>query len=119
MGYYNSQYEDYYNGLKSRVKYSPRYNNSGSNNAKKSKMNYIVKRIIRDLAGVLALSVFVLGCKIIPTRQTKDIYNYSKQLLNKTYDYKALKQNLSNVDLKTVEDKAHNIIYRLQVNIPK
>jgi hypothetical protein len=119
LGYYNSQYEDYYNRLKGNVKYSPNYNKIVRQNIKPTRVAYITRRIIRDLIGVLVLSVVVVGCRIISTPQTKAVYNYSKKIVNQTYDYTKLRQNLNQVDLKTVEDKAKNIIGRFQINIPQ
>ncbi|MBP2032999.1 hypothetical protein J2Z42_001678 [Clostridium algifaecis] len=117
MGYYNSQYEDYYNQLKRGVKYSPRYDKISNKNNRFDKINFITKRIIRDLSGVLILSIIIGVCKIIQTPQTKTVYNYSKKVVSETYDYNNLKHNLRNIDLKEMESEAKSMINRLQINI--
>ncbi|WP_446898710.1 endopeptidase [Clostridium sp. LBM24168] len=119
MGYYNSQYEDYYNRLRGKAGYSPHYNKIGDQNIRPTKVNYITRRIIRDLTGVLILSVIVVGCRAISTPQTKAVYNYSKKIVNQTYDYTKLRQDLSQINLKTIKDKAKNIIDRVQINMPQ
>lgn len=118
MGCYNSQYEDYYNGLKKKVKYSPKYNN-GPIDLKRTKhmTNWIVKRVIRDLAGVLVLTIFVFSCKIIRTPQTQTAYSYAREVVDKTYDYKTVMGYLKNIDLEKLKTQGQNIINRLDINI--
>lgn len=119
MGYYNSQYEDYYNQLKKGVKYSPRYNKISNQNNKKTKINIITTRFIRDLTGALILSIVIGVCKIVQTPQTKIVYNYSKKVVNETYDYNNLQRNLKSIDLNSLEDETKNIVNRLEINIPQ
>lgn len=81
---YNSEYENYYNSIK-------RKNTGFENRNKSSKSNnsWLTKRLIIDLAGVLFLLVFIMGCKIIATPKTISVYNYSKDIVSKNFDYKS------------------------------
>lgn len=119
MGHYNLQYEEYYNGLSGKAKYSPRYDRNRKHDNKLNKINYITRRVIRDLTGVLVLSIVVLGCRIVSTPQTKAVYNYSKKIVNQTYDYTEFKQNLTKINLKSIDSTVKNVINRIQINIPQ
>lgn len=89
MGNYNSQYESYYNGLVNRKKNYGSYGYSTQSNKSFSlDGNFILKRLMRDLIGVFILFLFVIICKLVVTPQTTAAYNYSKEFVNKTYDYK-------------------------------
>lgn len=86
MGIYNSEYENYYNSIK-------RKSTGGFENKNKSAKisnNWITKRLIVDLSGVLFLLVFIMGCKIMATPKTIAVYNYSKNVVSKNFDYKSL-----------------------------
>lgn len=120
MGQYNSEYEDYYNSLKKKSKgrYSPNYNNGTIfNNFGKTKGNYLVRRITRDLIGVLILFIFVIGCKITITPQTQAVYNYSKSILEQDYDYKSIKEKSESVNFTKLQDKITNIIEQVRTRI--
>ncbi len=111
MGSYNSQYEDYYNSLKkkSRTTYSPYHKNSFSGK-EKSKGSYWVRKITIDLIGVLILFTFVIGCKLIATPKSVAVYNYSKVIINKSYDYKSLLSKDRSVHLKKIQESIINTI---------
>lgn len=120
MGNYNSEYESYYNSLKRNgsTRYTPSYSRNFSHNSVgKFKGNYWISRIIRDLIGMFILFIFVVGCKLVVTPKTQAVYNYSKQILNQNYDYKDLKINYNDIDLKKIQDKATNIIEQLKSKI--
>ncbi|MBV4419940.1 endopeptidase [Clostridium tyrobutyricum] len=118
MGYYNSQYEDYYNQLKGKAKYIPHYNKTNNSNNKFNIGKFITKRIIRDLTGVLILSVIVVGCRFISTPGTKAVYSYSKKVINETYDYNSIKNRIKNISFKDIQDETKNVINRVQINLP-
>ncbi|MBV4439507.1 hypothetical protein [Clostridium tyrobutyricum] len=119
MGYYNSQYEDYYNQLKGKAKYIPHYGKTiNSSNNKFNIGKFITKRIIRDLTGVLILSVIVVGCRFISTPETKAVYSYSKKVINETYDYNSIKNRIKSISFKNIQDETKNIINRVQINLP-
>lgn len=119
MGYYNSQYEDYYNQLKGNAKYIPHYNKTNNKGGKFNIINFITKRIIRDLTGVLILSLIVGGCRLISTPETKAVYSYSKKVINETYDYNSIKQRIKSVSFKDIQDETKSVINRLQINFPQ
>lgn len=103
MGSYNSQYESYYRGMVNKR----RNDNYGIN--KKSKFilngNFLLRRLQRDLIGIFILFLFVLFCKVIQIPQTVYAYNYSKSILNTSFDYKAAIKNIGNLDMKNLEEK--------------
>lgn len=94
MGHYNSQYESYYNSIVNRKGSNASNYNSGFYKSKKQ--NWIVRRFIRDLSGVLVLTVLVIGCKFIVTPQTSAVYNYSKNIIDNNFDYVGLIDNIKN-----------------------
>ncbi|ADK13801.1 MULTISPECIES: hypothetical protein [Clostridium] len=117
MGNYDSEYQNYYNSLKGRANYSPyhdRMRNSGSFFFQKD--NYLVKRIIRDLIGVLVLFAFVIVCKIVQTPQTKSVYSYSKEVVNENYDYSKIETQLKNININDIKNGAENVMNRIRVN---
>lgn len=120
MGQYNSEYEDYYNSLKKKSKgrYSPHYNNGTTfSKLAKTKGNYLIRRIIRDLIGVLILFIFVIGCKVISTPKTQAVYNYSKDVLEQNYDYQGIKEKSKSFDFTKLQDKITNIIEQVRTKI--
>ncbi|EJO5346436.1 M23 family metallopeptidase [Clostridium botulinum] len=109
---YNSQYEDYYNSLKSTKTNSSRNNNYvyGRWNDKGQNRNksFFKKRIVRDLIGVFLLMLFVLSLKAFSNPKTQMVYNYSKKVVDENYDYKKLITKTKTLDVKTfktLEDK--------------
>jgi murein DD-endopeptidase MepM/ murein hydrolase activator NlpD len=80
---YNSQYEEYY----SRFKPGRRKRDVKEKRPKRSRGDYLAGRIIRDLAGVLILIVLLTGCRLVQTPQTQAVYKYSRDILNKSYNY--------------------------------
>lgn len=117
LGNYDSEYQNYYNSLKGRANYSPhhdRIRSSGGFFFQKS--NYLVKRIIRDLIGVLVLFAFVIVCKIVQTPQTKSVYSYSKEVVNENYDYSKIETQLKNININDIKNGAENVMNRIRVN---
>lgn len=117
LGNYDSEYQNYYNSLKGRANYSPhhdRMRSSGGSFFQKS--NYLVKRIVRDLIGVLVLFAFVMICKIIQTPQTKSIYSYSKEVVDENYDYSKIEAQLKNININDIKNGTENVMNRIRVN---
>lgn len=123
MGSYESEYENYYNSLKKsgRAVYSPSYNsyskNSGSASFGSDKKGYLIRRIIKDLVGVLLLFIFIISCKLFSMPKTQAVYNYSKNIVNETYDYKQIEKTIKNIDLQQIRYKAVNTIEQLRKRI--
>lgn len=120
MGSYNSEYESYYNSLKKdrRGTYKPSYNKGFEfNNFKGTDKSYWIRRIMRDLTGVFILFVFVIVCKIIVTPKTQVVYNFSKNVLNQSYDYKELEKKAQSVDLKNIQDNIIKFIDQVRSKV--
>lgn len=119
MGHYDSEYEKYYGSLKGKFNYSPHFYGSrlyNKENYFNKKGNYLVKRIIRDLIGVLALFVFMILCKVISNPQTENIYKYSKSIINQNYDYGNLKNQLNNININYIEGKIKDTVNEIRVD---
>lgn len=117
MGNYNSKYEDYYNCLKreNKIRNSPyQYNSYNIGKIGGSRENYWIRRITRELVGVLILFVFVIGCKVIVTPQTQTVYNYSRKVLDQNYNYTALIEKAKSIDLNKLQDDFTSIIERVR-----
>lgn len=126
MGDFNSKYESYYNSIVNKKKNQGEYYNYNFNNsnnrrnikANPSNQNRVLRRIIQDLCGVLAMFVFVLVCKFVVTPQTTKAYNYCKTIVNKNYDYKKIAQVIKNADIQgNYEDKIINTIDNLKSKV--
>ncbi|MCM0648954.1 M23 family metallopeptidase [Clostridium swellfunianum] len=107
MGSYNSQYENYYSTLVNKKKNYGGYS-YGRNKSSTFKLdgNYFLKRFMRELIGVFILFIFVIGCKLIVTPQTAAAYKYSKDVLNKKFDYASAVSSVKTLDFKSVEEKS-------------
>ncbi|HBC97046.1 MAG TPA: endopeptidase [Clostridium sp.] len=109
MGHYDLEYERYYKSLKGKMNYSPY--RSGP-----KKTNYLTKRIIRDLAGVLILFVFVITCKLVSNSQGKYLYNYSKKIVSENYDYGKLKTQLKSININYIGDRVKDVVEQLKID---
>lgn len=120
MGCYNSQYEDYYNSLRRRnnIRRPVKYNGLDNNLRKKnSNSNYFTRRIIIDLVGVLVLFGIVISCKLVVNSKTQAVYNYSKQMINQNYDYKALISQIKNINFNDVSKGFMNFIENVKSKV--
>ncbi|KGM97941.1 peptidase M23 [Clostridium novyi A str. 4552] len=106
MGNYNSQYENYYKTFTNRSNYNTKkYGNHNKVYGHKKKKNFIIRRVIQDLAGVLVMFLFVIMCKFIVTPQTKAAYSYCKDVVNKNFNYKIVINSIKHIDRnKSVQD---------------
>jgi len=118
VGYYDSEYEKYYGSLRRKLNYSPYYRERVSNkeNYFNKKGNYLVRRIIRDLIGVLVLFIFIILCKVASNPQAKSVYNYSKSIINQNYNYSKLKTQLNSININYIEDRIKNTVKELRIN---
>jgi len=100
MGNYNTQYQSYYNNLAKKQRGS---NNFSSESNKQSRIsNFYIKRLTRELIGVLVLFIVVIILKVVVTPKTQYAYNYSKQVINKQYDYDELYGKVKGIKFKDV-----------------
>ncbi|BAH05838.1 hypothetical protein CKR_0787 [Clostridium kluyveri NBRC 12016] len=118
VGYYDSEYEKYYGSLRRKLNYSPYYGGKAYNkeNYCNKKGNYLVRRIIRELIGVLILFIFIILCKVTSNTQAKNVYSYSKSIINQNYNYSKLKSQFNSININYVEDKIKNTVKELRVN---
>ncbi|WP_125152600.1 peptidoglycan DD-metalloendopeptidase family protein [Clostridium rectalis] len=117
MGSYNSQYEDYYRNLRRKRERSS-YNMNSLNKKKSSNnSNYLVKRIIRDLSGAVVLFFIVIICRLIVTPQTQAVYNYSKKIVEKSYDYNAIYAKVKTLNISKFQDKATDFIENIKAKV--
>lgn len=107
MGNYNSQYESYYGSMVNKRK---NYNGLNKKNKFIFDGNFFIKRFQRDLIGIFILFSFVLLCKIISTSETVYAYNYSKSILNKSFDYEAVIKSLKTLDINSLENKVSDLL---------
>lgn len=118
MGNYNSQYESYYSSLINKRKKNDYYNfSSNVNSPFKFDKEHILKRFVRELIGVLLLFLFVLGCKVIVTPQTKAAYEYSKKMLDENYDYGKAVTAIKSVNLKDLEDSTTSWLENIKTKL--
>ncbi|MBU3189757.1 hypothetical protein K9O30_11000 [Clostridium bowmanii] len=115
MGNYNTQYQSYYNNLAKKQRGT---NNFASEGKTQSKMwDLYVKRLTRELIGVLALLIIVLVFKVVVTPKTQYVYNYSKEAINKEYDYSTLIVKAKSLKFKDIEVITTNIIEKFKNTI--
>ena len=115
MGSYNSQYEEYYRNLKKRKDRNE--SNYFSKRSYSPAAGYIGKRIIRDLIGAAVLFFMVIVCKLVVTPQTQAVYNYSKKVVNESYDYKQIYTKIKSFNIKTIEEEATDFIEKAKAKI--
>ena len=115
MGNYNMQYQSYYNNL--TKKHRSANNFRSESNKQGGRSNFYIKRLTRELIGVLVLFIFVLCLKVVVTPKTQYVYNYSKQAINKEYDYSTLIDKAKGVKIKDVEAVTVNFIEKVKSKI--
>lgn len=123
VGNYNSEYESYYSKIlrkKNDANIYSGYMPNGGYNEKalgtdfKLNGEYFLKRFIRDLIGVAVLFVLILSFKIIPVPQAALAYNYSKTLVNTSYDYKSMYSKIVSLDVEALKQKVEDNIETLK-----
>jgi len=115
MGNYNTQYQSYYNNLAKKQRGA---NNFSSESNKQSRItSFYIKRLTRELIGVLALFIIVLALKVVVTPKTKYAYNYSKQVINKQYNYNDLLGKAKGIKFKNVGVITGNFLEKIKNTI--
>jgi len=115
MGNYNMQYQSYYNNLARKQRGSNKFSNDSNKQSRIT--NFYIKRLTRELIGVLVLFIFVLFFKVVVTPKTQYAYNYSKQAINKQYNYNSLIDKAKGVKIKDVEVITVNFIEKIKSTI--
>jgi hypothetical protein len=115
MGNYNTQYQSYYNSLAKRQRGGK--STAGDSNKYSRWVDFYIKRLTRQLIGVLVLFFFVLICKVVVTPKTQYIYNYSKEVISKQYNYGALIDKAKAIKFKDIEVITVNFIEKIKSKI--
>lgn len=121
MGSYNSQYESYYRNLGNKRKSYGGYSYGGTSSFGKSKSsfdgNFLMKRLMQDLIGVFVMLIIVMGCKLVVTPATTTVYNYSKDMVNKSYDYTKIVASVKNFKISEAQKKIMDLIEKIKIDI--
>ncbi|MBU3160136.1 hypothetical protein KPL37_10255 [Clostridium frigoris] len=117
MGNYNTQYQSYYNNLARRQRGTNKFHSE--NNKQKSLSNLYIKRLTRELIGVLTLFIIVLLLKVVITPKTQFVYNYSKEAINKQYNYSVLFGKAKDIRFKEVETITIKFLDKVKSIIPE
>ncbi|KYH34485.1 hypothetical protein CLTEP_15330 [Clostridium tepidiprofundi DSM 19306] len=116
MGNYNAQYESYYKRLLNNRKSMNKLHKYNRAN------NKIANVLMRQLTGTLILFLIILFCKSVTTSATYKVYNFSKTLINKDYDYRLILKEVKSFDFykfqDNVIDKIENIMCKININNP-
>jgi hypothetical protein len=115
MGNYNTQYQSYYNNLAKKQRGSNNYSSDSKKHGTIS--NFYIKRLTRELVGVLVLFIVVLILKSVGTPKTQYAYNYSKQVINKQYNYSGLLVKAKGVKFKNVGIMTGNLFEKVKNSI--
>jgi len=117
MGNYNTQYQSYYNNLAKKQRGANKF--SSESNKQNKVSNFYIKRLTKELIGVLVLFMFVLLLKVVATPRTQSVYNYSKQVINKQYNYSDLIGKAKDFKIENVGTITVNFMERVKNKISK
>ena len=115
MGSYNMQYQSYYNNLAKKQRGIGNF--AGESNRKNKMWNFYIKRLTRELIGVLVLFIVVLLCRVMVTPKTQYVYDYSKEVINKQYDYSKFIDSAKGFKIKDIEIITVNFIEKIKSTI--
>ena len=116
MGNYNTQYQSYYNNLTKKQRGTNSFVSGGTNKQGKI-MNFYIKRLTRELIGVLALFIILLFFKVVSTPKTQVVYNYSKQVVNTKYDYSIFLDKAKGFKINDVPTITTNFLEKIKSTI--
>ena len=115
MGNYNTQYQSYYNNLAKKQRGASNF--AGEGNKQNWISNFYIKRLTKELVGVLVLFMVVLFFKIVVTPKTQYVYNYSKQVINKQYKYSTLMNEAKAFRLENIKVTTVNFMEKVKSTI--
>ncbi|WP_026884847.1 M23 family metallopeptidase [Clostridium akagii] len=109
MGSYNSQYENYYNSISNRTNVS-RGLKLGQRQKKYFNRAKIIQTIKVQLLGTLVLFIVVFTCKTFVNPQTKIIYAFCKNSIDKNYNVNSIVNYSNSINVSNIEKyiKAEN-----------
>ncbi|MDP4087646.1 MAG: M23 family metallopeptidase [Bacillota bacterium] len=118
MGSYNSQYQSYYASIQKAGRGRQHTGRlSGGNKTRTLNKNLLMRRVLQELIGVFSLFLIVLICKAINTPQTLGFYNYCKNTVKYSFDYKALYYNVKDLDIDKLSSEVEDYIDKLKSGI--
>jgi murein DD-endopeptidase MepM/ murein hydrolase activator NlpD len=131
MGNYNDYYQRYYSSIpkKTSRQNNQRKTSTSNNSTYKSsrnatKTNFILNRFqnfgnrfIIQLGVVLILMIVLLSCKTFNNAYTRDIYDFSKAVIGKNYNYATVVESIKKFNLQEVEAKSIMFIEKIKSTI--
>ena len=120
MSSYRSAYENYYKninnfekGKKDKSKFSifdRKTNNPirpiyGANSNNYNKMDFIIKRVIKELTGATIILLFFAALKYIPTAQVQEMHANCKQAINYNFNYDQCIDEFNTIEIGNVKIK--------------
>lgn len=130
MGNYNDYYQRYYTSMsKSMVKGNLNKKSSTSNSygyshekniRNNTKGNYLVSfanKFVAQLLIAVFLTIILLGCKTFDNTYTRLLISYSKNVIEKSYNYETLIDQFKNFKIKDIELKSTLLIEKIKNSI--
>ncbi|MEG0772353.1 M23 family metallopeptidase [Clostridium sp.] len=129
MGNYNDYYQRYYSSIPrqtSRQNMNKKISTSNMNSYKLSrrKGNFILNRFqnfgsrfIIQLTVVLFLMIVLLSCKTFNNVYTRDIYDFSKEVIEKSYNINTMLDKVKQFNFEEVETKSIMFIEKIRSTI--
>jgi len=112
MGNYNTQYQSYYNNLAKKQRGTNNFASEGKRQSKS--MDFYIQRLTKELIGVLVLIMIVIILKMVVTPKTQYAYNYSKEVINKPYNYSILIKKAKNFRLNDIQVISVNFMEKIK-----
>jgi len=130
MGNYNDYYQRYYSSMsKSVVKgnlnrknstsnsHGYSYEKNGRNNVQENYLVAFFNKFITQLLIAVFLTVILLGCKTFDNTYTRNIMDYSKKTIEKSYNYGVLLEQIRSFKIKDIESKSVILIQKIKSSI--
>jgi len=131
MGNYNDYYQRYYTSMSKSVvkgninKKSSTSNSYGYSHEKKMRNNYnkdnylvsFANKFVAQLLIAVFLTIILLGCKTFDNTYTRYLISYSKNIIEKSYKYETLLEQIKNFNIKDIQSKSTMIIEKIKSSI--
>jgi hypothetical protein len=131
MGNYNDYYQRYYSSIPKKTSRQNLYKKTSTSNTsdyklsrKSGKNNLILNpfknfgnRFIVQLGVVLVLMIVFLSCKAVNNAYTRDIYDFSKAVIGKSYNINSVVDQVKKFNLQDIEAKSIMLIEKIRSTI--
>ena len=116
MSNYGYEYEKYYNNIKksTQKRNQTRRKHSYDTHSILSQKNYLVKKMIFQLAGALVLVVSLLIMKVVPNNELNNRYVLVKDELNKNVEIEGYINSVNSTELEDFKDKTIECIEEIK-----